>query len=39
MGETIAKTKRSLDCGFSSHSHLSKQFRQFTGTTPISAMK
>ncbi len=23
-----------LDCGFSSHSHLSKQFRQFTGITP-----
>jgi len=23
-----------LDCGFSSHSHLSKQFRQLTGTTP-----
>jgi AraC family transcriptional regulator len=23
-----------LSCGFSSHSHLSKQFRQFTGTTP-----
>jgi AraC family transcriptional regulator len=23
-----------LDCGFSSHSHLSKQFRQFTGMTP-----
>lgn len=25
-----------LDCGFSSHSHLSKQFRQLTGTTPKS---
>lgn len=24
----------SLECGFSSHSHLSKQFRQFTGITP-----
>jgi AraC family transcriptional regulator len=23
-----------LTCGFNSHSHLSKQFRQFTGTTP-----
>ena len=23
-----------LDCGFNSHSHLSKQFRQFTGMTP-----
>nr|WP_225887147.1 AraC family transcriptional regulator [Nodosilinea nodulosa] len=23
-----------LDCGFSSHSHLSKLFRKFTGTTP-----
>jgi AraC family transcriptional regulator len=23
-----------LECGFSSHSHLSKQFRQFTGMTP-----
>jgi AraC family transcriptional regulator len=23
-----------LDCGFSSHSHLSKQFRQLTGITP-----
>jgi AraC family transcriptional regulator len=23
-----------LDCGFSSHSHLSKQFRSFTGVTP-----
>ena len=23
-----------FDCGFSSHSHLSKQFRQFTGITP-----
>jgi AraC family transcriptional regulator len=23
-----------LDCGFNSHSHLSKQFRQFTGVTP-----
>lgn len=23
-----------LICGFNSHSHLSKQFRQFTGTTP-----
>ncbi|NJO50953.1 MAG: AraC family transcriptional regulator, partial [Leptolyngbyaceae cyanobacterium RM2_2_4] len=21
-------------CGFNSHSHLSKQFRQFTGITP-----
>jgi AraC family transcriptional regulator len=24
----------SLDCGFNSHSHLSKTFRQFTGMTP-----
>jgi AraC family transcriptional regulator len=24
----------SLECGFNSHSHLSKQFRQFTGITP-----
>jgi AraC family transcriptional regulator len=23
-----------LECGFNSHSHLSKQFRQFTGLTP-----
>lgn len=23
-----------LDCGFSSHSHLTKQFRQFTDMTP-----
>ena len=23
-----------LDCGFNSHSHLSKQFRQLTGMTP-----
>ena len=23
-----------LECGFNSHSHLSKQFRQFTGVTP-----
>lgn len=23
-----------LECGFSSHSHLSKQFRQFTSMTP-----
>ena len=23
-----------LECGFSSHSHLSKQFRQITGITP-----
>jgi AraC family transcriptional regulator len=23
-----------LDCGFSSHSHLSKQFRQLAGMTP-----
>jgi AraC family transcriptional regulator len=23
-----------LECGFSSHSHLSKQFRQLTGITP-----
>jgi AraC family transcriptional regulator len=25
-----------LECGFNSHSHLSKQFRQFTGMTPKS---
>ncbi|NEQ23651.1 MAG: helix-turn-helix transcriptional regulator [Microcoleus sp. SIO2G3] len=25
-----------LECGFNSHSHLSKQFRQFTGMTPTS---
>jgi AraC family transcriptional regulator len=35
----LKQTERSiveiaLDCGFSSHSHLSKQFRQFTGMTP-----
>jgi AraC family transcriptional regulator len=23
-----------LECGFNSHSHLSKQFRQLTGMTP-----
>ncbi|WP_442938574.1 helix-turn-helix domain-containing protein [Nostoc sp.] len=23
-----------LECGFNSHSHLSKQFRNFTGMTP-----
>jgi AraC family transcriptional regulator len=23
-----------LECGFNSHSHLSKQFRQLTGVTP-----
>ncbi|MCG8362247.1 MAG: AraC family transcriptional regulator [Pseudanabaenales cyanobacterium] len=23
-----------LDCGFNSHSHLSKQFRKLTGITP-----
>lgn len=27
-------TDIALDCGFSSHSHLSKQFRQVTGMTP-----
>lgn len=27
-------TDIALDCGFSSHSHLSKQFRQLTGMTP-----
>ncbi|EDX86650.1 transcriptional regulator, AraC family protein [Synechococcus sp. PCC 7335] len=27
-------TDIALDCGFSSHSHLSKQFRQLTGVTP-----
>jgi AraC family transcriptional regulator len=29
-----AITDIALDCGFSSHSHLSKQFRQITGITP-----
>lgn len=37
--QLLKKTERSimdiaLECGFNSHSHLSKQFRQFTGTTP-----
>ena len=37
--ELLNKTDRSivdiaLECGFSSHSHLSKKFRQFTGMTP-----
>ena len=37
--ELLKKTDRliidiALECGFSSHSHLSKQFRQFTGMTP-----
>jgi AraC family transcriptional regulator len=37
--QLLKKTDRliidiALECGFSSHSHLSKQFRQFTGTTP-----
>ncbi|MGB3240166.1 MAG: helix-turn-helix domain-containing protein [Geitlerinemataceae cyanobacterium] len=27
-------TNIALECGFNSHSHLSKQFRQFTGMTP-----
>jgi AraC family transcriptional regulator len=27
-------TEIALDCGFNSHSHLSKQFRQLTGLTP-----
>ncbi len=35
----LKQTERSimeiaLDCGFSSHSHLSKQFRRFTNITP-----
>ena len=37
--QLLKKTDRliidiALECGFSSHSHLSKQFRQFTGVTP-----
>lgn len=37
--QLLKKTDRliidiALDCGFSSHSHLSKKFRQFTGITP-----
>lgn len=37
--ELLKKTDRliidiALECGFSSHSHLSKQFRQLTGMTP-----
>jgi AraC family transcriptional regulator len=37
--QLLKQTERSimdiaLECGFSSHSHLSKQFRQFTGMTP-----
>jgi AraC family transcriptional regulator len=37
--QLLKQTERSimdiaLDCGFNSHSHLSKQFRQFTGMTP-----
>ncbi len=37
--QLLKQTKRTiveiaLDCGFSSHSHLSKQFRQITGITP-----
>ena len=37
--QLLKKTDRliidiALDCGFSSHSHLSKQFRQITGMTP-----
>ncbi len=37
--QLLKKTDRliidiALECGFSSHSHLSKQFRQFTGMTP-----
>ncbi len=28
-----------LDCGFSSHSHLTKQFRQLTGVTPTAFRK
>jgi AraC family transcriptional regulator len=37
--QLLKQTERSimdiaLDCGFSSHSHLSKQFRQLTGITP-----
>jgi AraC family transcriptional regulator len=37
--QLLKKTERliadiALECGFSSHSHLSKQFRQLTGITP-----
>ncbi|MDZ8055946.1 MAG: helix-turn-helix domain-containing protein [Aulosira sp. ZfuCHP01] len=37
--QLLKQTERSimdiaLECGFNSHSHLSKQFRQFTGMTP-----
>ena len=37
--QLLKKTDRliidiALECGFSSHSHLSKQFRQITGITP-----
>jgi AraC family transcriptional regulator len=37
--QLLKQTKRSimdiaLECGFNSHSHLSKQFRQLTGMTP-----
>jgi AraC family transcriptional regulator len=37
--QLLKQTNRSildiaLECGFNSHSHLSKQFRQFTGITP-----
>ena len=37
--ELLKKTDRLIidiapECGFSSHSHLSKQFRQLTGMTP-----
>ncbi len=37
--QLLKKTDRlivdiALECGFNSHSHLSKQFRQFTGMTP-----
>jgi AraC family transcriptional regulator len=37
--QLLKQTERSivdiaLECGFSSHSHLSKQFRQLTGITP-----
>jgi AraC family transcriptional regulator len=37
--QLLKQTERSimdiaLDCGFNSHSHLSKQFRQLTGVTP-----
>lgn len=37
--QLLKKTDHSIadiafECGFSSHSHLSKQFRQFTGVTP-----